>query len=198
MPIKGLTPEKLAEIADVPEHYMRALYGEDYKNLPPEPYVRGYIMRIANALEIDGEALWNVYKNTLSLKTSGDKDKLPINRFAFKDKKIGKKKIIIAAIAVLILIFAGFKASKYFGTSSLDISNPPFDNYTTNDPNIYLRGKIDSQDNLTINGENVSVDSSGYFEKQWALNPGPNMLEFKVKRLLGKTVTIDRQIILQQ
>ncbi|PIR44092.1 hypothetical protein COV23_01785 [Candidatus Wolfebacteria bacterium CG10_big_fil_rev_8_21_14_0_10_31_9] len=194
---KGLTQEKLAEISDVPEYYMRALYGGNYKELPPEPYVRGYIIKIANSLEIDGEALWDIYKKTLNLKTSGEADKLPVNRFAISTKRFSNKKWIILIVICLILGLVGFQVSKYFGTSSIDISNPPVDDFITTDSNIILRGKIDPQDSLTIKGENVSVDKNGYFEKEWSLSSGPNLLEFKVKRLLGKEVKIERQIIYQ-
>lgn len=198
LPVKGLTPERLAELADIPEYYLRAIYNGNYKELPPEPYVRGYIMRIAQVLDIDGESLWSVYKKTLDLKTSGETDKLPSNRFAIKAKKISRKGWIIAVIAVLILGLVGFEASKYFGASSIDITNPPVDNFITSDTIIILRGKIDPQDKLTIKEEDVSADENGYFEKEWSLNPGPNLLEFKVKRLLGREVKIERQIIYQQ
>ena len=194
---KGITPEKMASITDIPEYYIRSLYNGNYKDLPPEPYVRGYILKIAQAVETDGEVLWKIYKKTLDLKTSGETDKMPSNRFAIKNKKINKKKWIIAGIIVLALVFIGFKESRYFVTPSIDIVNPPIDGFITNSQIINLRGKIDPQDKLTINNEDISVDKDGYFDKEWSLNVGPNTLEFKVKRLLKKEVIIDRQIIYQ-
>lgn len=191
---KGLNLEKLAQITDIPMNYLNALYRGDFKQLPPAPYARGYINRIAEVLNIDAQNVWQIYKD--NLKTSGEEDKLPANRFAFK--KIKKRKFVIIGLAVIILIYLGLQGGKFLGIPSIEISNPSADNAIINNAIIDLRGKIDPQDKLTINGEDLSTDANGYFEKNFSLDPGLNMIEFKVKRLLGKEIKITRQVIYQQ
>ncbi len=194
MSAKGLNIEKLAQITDIPINYLNALYSGDFKKLPPAPYARGYINRIAEVLNIDTERIWQIYKD--NLKTSGEEDKLPLNRFALK--KIKKRKFIIIGLVVAILIYIGFQGGKFLGIPSIEISNPSADNAIVNNAMIDLRGKIDPQDKLTINGEDLSADENGYFEKNFSLEPGLNTIEFKVKRLLGKETKIARQVIYQQ
>ena len=68
MDLRGMTVEKLADLSDIPERYLKALEGGDFKNLPPSPYARGYLMKIALILNVDGELLWQIYKKKTSQK----------------------------------------------------------------------------------------------------------------------------------
>lgn len=190
---KGLNLEKLSDLTDIPKGFLFSLYNGDFKKLPPMPYVKGYIDKIAEVLETDGERIWQAYKD--NLRRSGEEDKLPINRFAFKKAKKGK--VILFLIGIGILIILGFQGGKFIGVPQLEIYNPPIDSYLTDIPTINLRGKINPQDKLMINMEDISVDGDGYFEKNFSLEPGTNTIEFKVKKLLGKEVTIIRQVIYQ-
>ncbi len=192
---KNIGLEKLAELTDIPERYLAALYQGDYYNLPAQPYVHGYLMKIGEVLGIDADGLWQIYKKNLALKTSGGTDKLPYNRFAFK--KISKKKIVTAVLILAILGFFAINIGRFLGIPSINITSPSLDGTIVNNSNMDLTGKINPKDKLTINGEDVPVDGNGDFDYQFLLQPGPNSIEFKVKRLLGKTTTVTRQVIYQ-
>lgn len=192
---RGLNISRLAELTDIPERYLAALRDNDTKKLPAAPYIRGYLMKIGQALEIDGKSLWDIYKNQNPIKTSGVQDRLPINRFAIKSSN---KKLIIAGAALLLLVaLLVWKGNDILGTPKLDITNPVLNNFVTTTSTIKLTGDIDPRDKLTANGEEIIVDSRGRFEKDFLLQPGPNTVEFKVKRFLGKETVIDKQIIYQ-
>ncbi len=193
---KKLSPARLAELTNVPERYVTMFVAGEEKGLPPAPYVRGYLMKIAGALGLEGEMLWKAYQKQLELETSGESDKLPSNRFAFK-KTSGKKVAAVMVIGVIVIV-AAIWARSLFGIGEITITNPVEDPFATNQSSVDLRGKIDASDRLTINNEDVPIDANGYFEKQFSLEPGINSVEFKVKRLLGKETTITKQIIYQQ
>ncbi len=196
MDVKGIGVERLSEITDIPGRFIKAIIEGNISALPSSPYVRGYLIRIAEALSLNGHELWAIYKNGMGLKTSGEKDNLPHNRFAAKPFR--KKNLIFIALAVIALIYLAFKVDRLLGVPPIDINNPPTDNMMVNAASIDLRGDVDPQDKLTINGEEITTDKNGYFEKQFSLQPGINSIEFKVKRLLGKEVTIVRKVIYQQ
>lgn len=193
---KKISIARLAEMTDIPERYVAMLVSEEQKGLPPAPYVRGYLMKIAGALGLDGQTVWQAYKKQLELKTSGERDVLPTNRFAFKRVNRGK---VFAILALLVIVLGGGSWLRaVMGTGEIDIMNPVEDSVVTYESSIDLRGKIDPSDRLIINNEDVAIDTSGYFEKQFSLEPGINSIEFKVKRLLGKETTVVKQIIYQQ
>ncbi|MBI2515110.1 helix-turn-helix domain-containing protein [Candidatus Wolfebacteria bacterium] len=193
--LRGLTIERLAELTNIPERYLTALRDGDLKRLPPGPYVRGYLMKIAEILEIDGRILWDVYKKQHPLRTSGIEDRLPRNRFALKRFK--KKAVVWAIIIGLIVIYLIWQGKDFFGTPSIEIVNPVSDNAVVNSASIRLTGEVNPKDKLMVNNEEVLVEASGRFEKEFPLQPGVNTAEFKVKRFLGKETKVVRQIIYQ-
>ncbi len=193
--LRGLTFERLIELSDVPERYILALRDGEFEKLPAAPYVRGYLIKIGEVLNVDGETLWQVYKNETPMKKSGPEDKLPSNRFAIKS--LNKKTVAISAIILVILIYLAWWAPSLLGAPSIEIINPAVNNYITNEPTIKLIGNVNPGDKLTVNGEEVLVGASGRFEKEFQLQPGINTFALVAKRFLGKEAKIVRQIIFQ-
>ena len=62
MELKGLNIKKISDSTGIPERYMEALVEGKNKNLPPAPYVRGYINKLAVVLDFDKETIWRLYK----------------------------------------------------------------------------------------------------------------------------------------
>jgi hypothetical protein len=196
MQLRSFNIEKLSALTNISERHLIALYNGDFKKLPAAPYTRGYLTKIAEVLNLDAELLWQVYKNEYPIKTSGLYDKLPSNRFALRP--FNKKFVIIAVILILGIIYLIWQAKDFFGTPTLEISSPIVDNFIVSTPSIKLTGKINPQDKLMVNNEEVVVlEKDGWFEKDFSLAPGLNTVEFKIKRFLGKEVKVIRQIIYQ-
>ncbi len=198
--LRSLDVKKLSEMTDIPVHYLSAFSSGDPRKLPASPYVRGYLTKIADILKVDGNSLLEAYKQEILLwpaKSSGPEDKLPLNRFALKSKR--KIAIIGASIAgiMVILIFLAFQFSGFLGNPKIEIINPVENNIVVNNPIIKLAGITNPQDKLTINNEEVLAKSDGRFEKDFSLQSGPNAVEFKVKRFLGKEITVTKIITYQ-
>ena len=198
--LRNLDVKKLSEMTDIPVHYLSALSSGDPRKLPASPYVRGYLSKIADILKIDVNSLLEAYKQETLLwpaKSSGPEDKLPPNRFALKSKR--KITVIAAAVAgvLAILIFLAFQFSGFLGNPQIEITNPVENETIVASPTIKLAGIINPQDKLTINNEEILAKSDGRFEKDFSLQPGPNAVEFKVKRFLGKEVIVTKIITYQ-
>lgn len=197
--LRDLDVKKLAELTDIPVNYLAALSDGDLSKLPANPYTRGYLLKIAETLRIDSDLLLKAYKQELSLwpaKTSGPADRLPSNRYAFKF--FNKKIIFIAAIILFLIIgFLIWRFSNFFGTPRIEVLSPASNNLVVATSSIELSGKVDPRDKLVINNEELLAQANGQFEKNFSLQIGINTIEFKVKRFLGKEVTIIRQVIYQ-
>ncbi len=198
MEFRVLNVEKLVELTDIPKHYLSALITGDFKKLPAAPYIRGYLTKISEILQIEQDVLWLAYQKESSLyKTSGPQDKLPSNRFAFKTP-YKKTTITIVVVILVVVIYFAWQFGNFFGTPKIEIVSPAVDNFTINTPSIRLIGKINPRDKLTINQEEILAEESGRFEKEFSLQLGINTVEFKVKRFLGKETKVIRQVIYQQ
>lgn len=198
--LRSLDVKKLAELTDIPVHYLAALTAGDLKKLPAVPYVRGYLMRIAEALRMDANLLLGAYRQEIlsqSLKTSGPEDKLPVNRFTLKRSSWKRNFLVVGIILVLAVVYLIWRVDDFLGTPQIEVASPSVDNLIVNSPSIKLAGEISPQDKLTINGEETLAEKSGRFEKDLPLQAGINTIEFKVKRFLGKEVKITRQVIYQ-
>ena len=198
--LRNLDVKKLSEMTDIPIHYLSAFSSGDPKRLPASPYVRGYLAKIADILKIDIDSLLEAYKQETLLwpaKSSGPEDKLPLNRFALKSKR----KIAIVSVSItgilVILIFLAFQFSGFLGNPQIEITSPAENNIVVNSSIIKLSGITNPKDKLMINNEEVLAESDGRFEKNFSLQPGPNAVEFKIKKFLGKEITVIKIITYQ-
>ena len=182
--LRGMTIEKLEELTGISRHALAAIYNGDYKKMPSLPYLRGYLMKIAEILGIDGNQMWQTYKDEINSKISIE-DKLPHNRFAIKPKSL--RKLVIGIIAVSVIIYLVFRIDNLLGIPKIEIINPLMDSLEINEERI----------KLTINNEEIFVNEDGYFEKDFQLLYGENNIEFKVKRFLGKEVKLEKKVIYQ-
>lgn len=192
MKIKGFSLEKLAQITGVSDRFIEYLLGEKLDQLPSAPYIHGYILKIGEALGLDGENLWReFFKNSRIVRTSGARDALPGNEM--HRKKINKKVAVVIMLAVFVLSYVAFRIQAYFGEPYFVLENLT-DNMVVAEQSFTIRGKINIRDQIMLNGEQVYPNEKGVFEKKIQLQPGFNALSFKIKKFLGKEYTIDKQI----
>jgi len=186
MRVKNMNIEKLAQLTGVSDRFLENLLEENFSKLPAAPYLRGYLLKISETLNLDGQELWKTYfKNNKNIHRSGSKDMLPANRFLVKGLS---KKIIITSLIILFILFfiiyIALRLPAFLAKPSLDLINVP-DGLTVDNPNFTILGKIAPGDQLTINNELVYPTNNGQFEKKVNLQPGFNTFEFRVKRFLG-------------
>jgi len=192
---KNFNLEKLAELTGVSERFLELLIEEKFGRLPSVPYVRGYLMKIAEVLNLNGEKIWAEYlKDNETVHRSGRQDELPRNRFAAKG--LDKKTILIIVVAVAIVVYLIFRIPDFLGGPQLTLFNLN-ENNVVREPDFNISGKMNPKDELTINGEIIYPQKDGRFEKVIGLQPNVNIVTFKIKRFLGKEYTITRQIIYQ-
>jgi len=195
MEVKNLSPAKVAQETNIPERYISALQNLEIDKLPAIPYVRAYLKKIAEVLNLNYEELWVLYEKELSHKTSGAFDTLPTNRFAIHS--LDKKVVVIGIVFLLFVIYVLTNAGNFLGTPPLEVFNPKASTIAVFESSISLEGKINPKDKLIINGEEVINDEAGDFQTIFNLQPGLNTIEFKVRRFLGKETTITKRILYQ-
>ncbi len=186
--------EDLIKKTGIPEQYLDAIINDVRRRLPAFPYIRTYLVAIANLLELPRDLVITKYRSEFTEKISGGGDTLPQNRFALPSDK---KRLLIGAgvIVAVILLYAGSR-SGFFGRPHLTIEVPPADQETfiTSSSTITLSGTVDVGDTLLLNGQPVTVDNDGRFSKDYQLVPEINVLEFVTKRFLGRQLSVTKQV----
>lgn len=192
---KGISAHKLAEITEITPRYIRALIENDPENLPPAPYVHGYLERIAQALDADAQALWHQYQHDERLDRSGEKDLLPSNRFAHT--KANKKAIALTIVVLIALVYFVPQIASFLGRPGIIITNPAINNQTATTSDFFITGTVDDpKDKVLINNEEVVVNPDGSFSKEVLLQDGSNTYTIIAHRFLGRDTTVVRTIFL--
>ena len=193
--LKNVNHEKLSQLTGISERYIWAIQNVELDKLPSSPYVRGYIKKIAEVLHLNHDEIWEMYRKELEKKTSGKYDTLPENRFAIRH--LSRKQIFGIAVGTLLIVYFIFNASRLLGRPDLQVVFPESNIYATAEDHIIITGNLSQQDKLTINGEEIFINSDNNFSKDYPLIPGLNILELKAQRFLGREVTMIKQILYQ-
>lgn len=194
--VKGFTVEKLAQTTGVSDRFLESLVEERFEDLPPSPYVHGYLIKIAGVLGLDGENLWQEYlKDNDVIKRSGKRDQLPLNRFI--TSRLRGKEILVGLVVLGFIVYVVLRTPLFSNQPGLELMNLANDTTFTEDANFNILGKVNSAYKLTLNGERVYPDDDGNFEKTIPLQEGFNTLVFSVKKFLGKETLITKQVFYQ-
>ncbi|OGY56733.1 MAG: hypothetical protein A2Y84_01435 [Candidatus Colwellbacteria bacterium RBG_13_48_8] len=191
MRARDIGPQKLSSLTDVPRRFIDAILQGEFNKLPAYPYIRGYLFKISNILGADNDQLWRIYRSSAETVSSGEKDRLPINRFALK--RVSPRKVVFWLLPVLVLVFLATNLNHIIGKPTIDISLPD----STQEQVIKIEGRIDPGDKLTLNEELVYTSEEGFFQKDIQLEPGLNTLRFRVERYLGRETVVIKQVFFQ-
>lgn len=195
MQFKGLNPQKVKQRTGISDRHLIGFFEGKAHYLPSAPYIRGYLLKLGEMLELNGNDLWELYKREADIKTSGSNDILPSNRFALK--KINKRWVIGGGIALVVGAYLIANADRFLGHPNISIANPSAETLLTTANTIDLVGTINPGDTLTIDADTIVVDEGGNFQKTYTLQPGLNRIEFSVRRFLGRETKVVRQVIYQ-
>lgn len=193
--LRNVNHEKLSQLTGISERYIWAIQNVELDKLPPSPYVRGYIKKIAEVLRLNHDEIWDLYRKELLHKTSGKYDTLPENRFAIRH--LSRKQMIAGTIGIIFVFYLIFNISSLLGKPNLSVNNPQQSIITTSENHLLLSGTLAQRDKLTINGEEIFINTDGSFTKDFPLQPGLNTVEFKAQRFLGRETLVTRQILYQ-
>lgn len=193
---KGLTLERLSEITGIALVHLKNLSTGNFKDLPPMPYVYGYIKRIGQVLNFDAEEHWSYLKSQKVFKSSFIEDKEVENRYRHYLKLSAKK----TKIATLILLFLGIiyfilRFAQIFGLPKIDLIYPNQLFIKVEREQVEIKGRLINGDKLTINGELIPIKKDGSWQKTVFLNPGLNVFELRATKFLGKETKIIQQIV---
>lgn len=187
---RGLTIKQLSELSGIAVKHLDNIGRGVYSKLPAEPYLRGYLSRLGKILDFDPEVWQEKLKYGGFLKSSA----VPTSTSQTKLMWPSIAKIATACLAAVVVAFIGLGALGIFAMPIISVINPAENPAHTNVNEIDLRGTLKNGGGLSINGEPVTTDQNGTWDKQVLLQSGTNSFEIKAKKFLGGGTKILEQI----
>ncbi|MBI4087734.1 MAG: helix-turn-helix domain-containing protein [Candidatus Liptonbacteria bacterium] len=191
---KGLNLKKISELSGISLKHLEALGREDFSAMPPAPYFRGYLIKLGEILDFDPDPWWSKIKSAGAVRNSGEEDAPPRNRFI---KPQFLKFIWAAIVGLVVLLYISLQSSRILGKPNIQVVYPETNPAVAASNTITLKGSVSNWNELTLNGEPISVSRDGEWEKIVLLEPGLNSLELKAKKFLGGEIKVIEQIIYQ-
>ena len=188
---KGISLKKLSDMTGISVTHIENMLRGDFESVPPTPYFRGYLIRLGEVLNFDGETWWMKIKREEGVGRSGPADALPKNRFI---RESPMKIIVIWSVTLIALIAIIFSLPHILGKPSITITSPQGSPYTTASTSIIIQGTAKNADSLYVEGDEATIASDGSWQKNVLLQSGMNTFDISAKKLLGGTTNIMEQI----
>lgn len=188
---KGLSLKDLSVIVNIPAKHLKNLEEEKWEKLPDFFYIRGYVLKIAAILKLSSVEILNLFKKRFPHKRPLSEPWLkPIFLFPKRPRVFWS---LVGLGFLLVFVYLGFEIWQFFWGPDLILEYPPSDMVVSNGE-ILVRGRTYPQAEAFINGERIFLDRQGYFEVNFQLKSGLNLLEiiaqdqFRHKNILRRRI----------
>lgn len=172
--------------------YIEGLEAGDWKKLPSEVYVRGFLKSLASVYRIKEELLTQQFEKEYGFTPRITHHASRItNRINFTPRTV----IVGAALAILFLSvgYVGSQIRSVLAPPLLEVSEPPADAVISGN-NLIISGRAEVGAEVSINNQSVLTDKNGLFTENIILSQGINILEIKARNKFNKESIIIRQI----
>ena len=185
--------------------YLENLENNNYRELPPDVYVKGFIKSYAQLVGLNPEKMVDIYDREKNIQDKMErkhqKKEIHTKKLTTQNFAIITPKIVTAFLSLLILFIVGFylwhQISSFNSTPYLFVSSP-FEDQVVNDSNLTVEGETEREVVVKINGQGIFVNSDGYFEEDIMLQPGKNILIIEAKNKFDGTAREVRNIIYEK
>jgi cytoskeletal protein RodZ len=199
----GLSLEEIATASNISIRYLQALESGNYRQIPGEVYTRSFLKTYAKLLGLNFQDLIAVYETEKKIyaKTKTDiKDfRKPVIRVSQLHLVVTPKivrGVIVGILALACLVYLGLKINRIMTPPQLIIESPQ-DNLITKQSFVAVKGKVEKESTLEINGQKVLADSNGNFYETIDLQPGVNTIEIMAEKRHGQKTKIFKQVVVE-
>lgn len=176
----GVSLVEIASQTKIKKDYLEKIEAGNYKELPFDVYVKGFLRSYAKYLNLDPEKVIkqfnkevgvreNIKKYQGNKKPSGYQDRFP--------NLIITPKIASVFLTVLIVLigfsYFYFEVDNFSKQPQLIIESPALEEIVK-ESSVEIIGKTDFENEVKINNETIFVDSEGRFREQVGLQKGVN------------------------
>ena len=196
-----LSPTELAQEISAPEKYIHALEENCYDEFSAKVYALGFLKKILHALAVSDYdswiqeflAEWDIQHFHTS------KTPVPLPHLGHKLSIITPKRIALGSIGVVFLLMIIFIASRlttFVRAPKLTIEEPR-DEAILDKPIVHVKGTVEKESHLTVNGREITIDQLGNFDETISASAGLTSLEFNAENRFGKKSSVIRNVLVE-
>ncbi len=181
---------EIAKSTKVRKKYLEMLEEGRYDELPPEVYVKGFLVNYAKYLSIEIDDVISLYEKERGIEKNIKKLKIPKKpRKRAQIPSITVTPKVLAIILFVLLVGVGFvyfyrEVGKFSAEPRLIIAQPA-GNSSIERSTVDVVGITDKDSKVTINGQPVFVNEKGEFNETVSLSQGINELEVRSENRFG-------------
>ncbi|MCD6086155.1 helix-turn-helix domain-containing protein [bacterium] len=191
---KGLSLDKLSCLSGIEKEVLENLEKDNWSELLPDIYVRGYLLKIGEVLGVDGEELWSLYKkDKRRAKIKRIKNHLPFLKRNSKKRTTFFQVIIIVFFFILIGIFSFWQIKKFLKPPEIQLFYPENNMIVSENP-IKIEGRTNASI-LLINHQKIPLKEDGYFSFLVPLLEGTNIIEIESLNPFGQKTVLKRRVV---
>ncbi len=191
----NLSLEQVAQKTSIKPEFLNALESGQFKILPADVYVFGFLSRLAEIYSANSRELIAQYQKEKGIQRQIGKIDSPIGLPWYK-KYFGRivvtPKLVtlflglaFVALTVVYIVWQVFSINK---TPNLKIFSPA-NNSVIQGSSLRISGQTDSGMTVSINGEKIFVDNQGNFQTPVSLTPGPKTITVTAENHFGKSTS---------
>jgi cytoskeletal protein RodZ len=195
---RGLSIKELSDQTHIKFGFLELLESSDYLKLPADVYVKGFLKNLAGYFNVSERDLTEQYdrerlgERKVLQSNSGDRKRFSII-FTPKTAILGGVIIIFFGL----LFYLGFQVKSVITPPFLELKEP-VEGLKVVGTSVIVSGTTEVGAELTINNQEVLVDSTGNFNENLIISTGYNVLEVIARNKFGRSSKIIRGIQAEQ
>jgi cytoskeletal protein RodZ len=190
----GLSLEEVGKKTGIKLKFLQSLESGDFKPLPAEVYVFGFLRQLSQLYLVQPFELIEQYKKEKGIQQQQIKQAM--EGHSWHKKYFGglviTPKILTLAVGLLFVgVTAGYIVWQVWSinkTPSLNVTQPT-ENQSVQQASIQVTGTTDPGMSVSVNGDNIFVDSGGAFQTQVGISQGPDEIVVAAENHFGKSVS---------
>lgn len=197
---KLYTLDEIEDITKIRKELLQALENGQYSKLPPPTFVQGFIRNYGKLLGLNTEKLLAIFRREYSTQKHPpyvlESFSNPVDKKRFR---ITPARALGFVILLLIITFFGYLWFEYrflVRNPFLEVTSP-VNQMTVNTPAISVAGRTDPEEKVTINNQEIAVDSSGRFNQEIKLSDSVNIIIISAISKEGKVTKVERTVFLK-
>ncbi|MBI2640857.1 MAG: helix-turn-helix domain-containing protein [Candidatus Sungbacteria bacterium] len=197
----GFSPDQIVRDIQVNARYLYGLEEDNYEVFPAKVYAQGFLKKLLVILSLpEPENLikeFNAEWDVRMFRNKREFTALPTNRDTHLYLTPQRLGMILGGGALLaILLVSGIRLTNFMTSPTISIKEP-LDKIAVPGPLVRIKGKVEKESLLTVNGRELKIDGIGNFNEEIELAAGLNALEFLVKDRFGKESKMVRYVLVK-
>lgn len=196
-----LTLEDIAQELKTPSRYFKALEENAYAIFPAKVYAEGFLKKYLRALFMSSASARIMYEFQVQWEIF-EKSRRPPSlppRYWIHGPYVTSRRFMMGAGIIGLIGFMGLFSWQFtlFSRDPYMVIESPQADTVVIGPGLEVRGAIERESRLTVNGREIKIDERGNFDEKIELPAGRNTLEFLVENRFGRKSTEIRHIVMK-